>query len=120
MEEAKEVGFRCDSARAAYPAIARQGRARGADCAIDLLVRHLQPFASGNDGDLFVAPPVVGFGERPDSRGKLFGHALGLAARAPRLGRRSCMPARAGNSEPVQELREPRHGLLRFAGLRDY
>jgi hypothetical protein len=69
---------------------------RGADYAIDLLVRHLQPFASGNDGDPFVAPPVVGFGERPDSRGKLFGHALGLAAWAPRVGRRSCMPARAG------------------------
>ena len=66
MEDAKEVGFHCDSARSLSSNCSARKSPR-ADYAIDLLVRHLQPFASGNDGDPFVAPPVVGLGERPDS-----------------------------------------------------
>jgi len=64
MEDAKEVGLHCDSARADY--------------AIDLFDRHLQPFASGNDGDSFVALPVVGLDERRILAAGFSGTTLGL------------------------------------------
>ena len=64
MEDAKEVGLHCDSACADY--------------AIDLLDRHLQPFASGNDVDPFVALPMVGLGERRILAAGFSGRPLGL------------------------------------------